>query len=424
MIRSQTERMKSSIASRAETRCNKPMKRRIQIALLGTLFSIVAHFYLTMHYYPLKFGFATGNSICNLNAKFDCDAVSTSAYSALFGIPLAVWGVVFNAILFILILLSWLEWTEYPERLRRWTLVFCGLSLASSLVMGVISLTLMHNYCLFCILLYFLSTLIFISYMGVLREPFWMHFKTDLPRLWAESRGILVAIAAVPVLAYMMHQVFMQNLGDSQLGRLVQESVMEWEAAPKQEFVAQPSLTMGPVAEAAVMTLVEFADFRCGHCKRASYTLHAFVKAHPDVRFEFYSFPLDGACNEKIQGSNGISCRLAAAVHCAEREGKGWDMHNLLYAKQEEILQIGTVQDLDVQLAKEVTPLGLNWESMARCLEQPETQDAIRAQAKQGGLVEVHGTPTLFANGKQLTRGQLVPVLQAIHSRVQEQKRN
>ena len=82
------------------------MKRRIQIALMGTLLSVLAHLYLTLHYYPLKFGFAAGQSICNLNAKFDCDAVSTSVYSAFLGIPLSVWGAAFNAVLFMLILLS------------------------------------------------------------------------------------------------------------------------------------------------------------------------------------------------------------------------------------------------------------------------------------------------------------------------------
>ena len=67
------------------------MKRRYQIALGGTFLSILAHLNLTQHYYPLKFGYASGQSICNLNSKFDCDAVSASAYSAFAGIPLSVW---------------------------------------------------------------------------------------------------------------------------------------------------------------------------------------------------------------------------------------------------------------------------------------------------------------------------------------------
>ncbi len=397
------------------------MKKRIQLAVVSCLLSVAGHLYLVLHYYPLKFGFATGNSLCNLNAKFDCDAVSASAFSAFLGIPLAVWGVVFNAILLCLILISWLEWTDHPERMKRWA---AGLSLTSvlaSVTMALISTTLMHNYCVVCIALYILSIVTFFGLQGALREPLLKGLKSDLPVLWSQSRSLVFALIAIPVLSFVMHKAFMSNLGDTdQLNSVVREAVSEWAASPKQEFVAKPSLTMGPASDAASMTLTEFADFRCGHCKRASYTLHAFVRAHPDVRFEFYSFPLDGACNEKIDSKSGISCRLAATVYCAEKEGggKGWEMHDLLFEKQDDVNQIATLPELDVFLSKSITPTGLNWESLQRCAEQNETLDAIRAQAKQGALVNVLGTPTLFANGKMLNRGQLVPVLQAVHQKL------
>lgn len=389
---------------------------------MGCLLSIGAHLYLTLHYYPLKFGFASGQSLCNLNAKFDCDAVSASAYSALFGIPLAAWGAVFNAILFMMILLSWLEWSEYPERLKRWTVLLSGLGAGASLVMATISATMMANYCIFCIGLYFLSFVVFISLSGWLRDPFFESIRADIPVLWGESRGILVALAAIPILAFLTHKIFMQNLGEPQISRLVDRGLAEWESAPKVSFVAQPSLVTGPNAEAASLVLTEFADFRCGHCKRASYTLHAFVKAHPDVRFEFYSFPLDGACNEKINQATGLSCRLAGAVYCAEKEGKGWALHDLIYDRQETINGLGATQDIDNLLSKEVAPLGLNWESLMRCMNAPETLDSIKAQAKQGALVNVMGTPTVFANGQNLTVGPILPVLHAVHSRAKELK--
>lgn len=398
------------------------MKARIQIALLSVLLSIGAHLYLTSHYYPLKFGYSTGQSICNLSAKFDCDAVVASPYSSFLDVPISVWGLAFNAVLLMLILLSWLEWSEHPERLRRWTFLMTGLSLAGSFVMAGISAAMMSSYCPFCIALYALSFVTFFAFKGVLKEPFFMHLKRDFAVLWSESRGIVVALVAIPVLAFLTHQFFMQNLGNSQVARMVTESVDEWEHSPPQDFVAKPAIAMGPEKDKATVTLVEFADFRCPHCKRASYTLHAFVKAHPDVRFEFYAFPLDGQCNEKIEQPNGISCRLAAAVYCAEREGKGWEMHDMLFDKQEEISHSQSPAELDTNLGKNITPLGLNFETLQRCLDQPETMDAIKAMAKQGALVNVMGTPTLFANGKLLSRGQLVPVLQSVHAKAKQSK--
>jgi protein-disulfide isomerase len=240
--------------------------------------------------------------------------------------------------------------------------------------------------------------------------------------MWSESRGLLLTILSIPLLAYFTHHIFTQNLGDGQVARLVNEAVAEWAAAPKMDFVAKPSLVTGPAPDQASLVLSEFADFRCSHCKRASYTLHAFVKAHPDVRFEFYSFPLDGACNEKISQGSGLSCRLAAVVYCAEKDGKGWEMHDLLFEKQETVNGLGTAQEIDSLLAKEVPATGLNWETVQRCADQPETMDAIKAQAKQGGLVNVQGTPTLFADGRMLSRGNILPVLQAVHERAKAKR--
>ena len=397
------------------------MKKRIQLAVISTLISIIGHAYLAVHYYPLKFGFASGHSACNLNAKFDCDAVSASSFSALFGIPMAVWGAAFNAVLLVLILLAWLEWVDHPERFKRWSLTFAGASALTSIVMGVISLTMMHNYCIVCMGLYVLSFLTFFCLRDFPREPLMAGIKDDLSVLWGDARAIAIFILSVPVGAFIIHKSFMSNVGDTeQLGMVVREAVIDWSSAPKQEFVAKPSLAMGPESSQAAMTLTEFADFRCGHCKRASYSLHAFVKAHPDVRFEYYSFPLDGACNDKIDSKNGISCRLAATVVCAEKEGlgRGWAMHDFLYEHQESINQFNTVGEVDMFLNKNIQPTGLNWESIQRCADTAETMDAVRAQAKQGALVNVLGTPTLFANGKALNRGQLVPVLQAVYSQI------
>lgn len=396
------------------------MKTRVQLALFACLLSVLALAYLAVHYYPLKFGFAGGQSICNLNATFDCDAVSASRFAALFGIPMAVWGGATFAVLFFLILIGWLEWTDNPERTRRWALLLAGFSLATSIVMGTISLTALDNLCLFCIFVYFTSAVVFFAYRGELREPFWIHFQRDIRALATESRWILGALIAIPLLAYLTHQMFMQDFSESKLNSLVQSTIAEWQAAPKHEFVAKPSLAMGPPVESATLILSEFADFRCGHCKHASYSLDAFVKAHPDVRFEFYSFPLDGACNDKVAAASGISCRLAEAVLCAEAEGKGWPLHHALFNIQDQVNQISGVAELDMILSKQVALVGLNWERMQSCLGDPATASAIKNQTKQGDLVNVRGTPTIFANGRQLNRAQLLPVLAAARERARE----
>lgn len=140
------------------------------------------------------------------------------------------------------------------------------------------------------------------------------------------------------------------------------------------------------------------------------------------MRFEFYSFPLDGECNDKIESKDGVSCRLATLVVCAERENKGWEMHHLLFEEQEKTLGIRSVGQLDELLAHLVPSLGLNWQMMQTCLADPTSQAAVRAQAKQGALVNVPGTPAIFANGRKLDGGQRIPVLQTVRQKSLEAK--
>ncbi len=318
-----------------------------------------------------------------------------------------------NLILFLLILLGWLEWTEQPERTRRWGLLLAGASLLGSVVMAAISVLFLNNYCLMCIALYALSALTFVAYKGALRDPFFMHLKRDLKEIQSKPLRLLTTFLPIPAMAFVLHLMFLQNYGASGLDAIAKEAMLDWEAAPKHELVVKPSLATGPSRENAAMTVSEFADFRCGHCKHASYSLDAFAKAHPEVRFEFYSFPLDGECNERIPDKSGISCRLAYSVYCAEKEGKGWDLHHALFDAQSQVNETRSSTELDVILAREVTKTGLNWESLQHCIQDPATLDAIKAQAKQGGLVNVRGTPTVLADGRNLNHGQLLQVLAA-----------
>lgn len=233
------------------------MKTRVQIALMGCLLSLFAQIYLTLHYYPLKFGFSSGQSLCNLNAKFDCDAVAASSYSSLFNIPLSVWGGAFAAVMFLMILLGWLEWTPNPERTRRIAFGLTAINLVASVVMAGISTAFLHTYCPFCIGIYVLSAIIFFAYRSVPRESVLKSIGDDIPALFTEDRYSLAMLVAIPVVALLVHKSFMSNFGDDKLSIMVRQTIGDWQNAPKQDFVAKPSLTMGAENGAATLTLVE-----------------------------------------------------------------------------------------------------------------------------------------------------------------------
>lgn len=389
------------------------MKTLTKITLFGAALSIILHAYLAFHYYPIKFGFSSGPSMCNVSATFDCDAVAASTHSAVFGIPLAVWGAAANLILFFMVLGQWIGWSDHPERLRRWGIVLAGSSVLASLIMGIISATKLNNYCLICIALYALSVVVFEAYRRTLQEPFFSQLGANIGHFYNDSKGIAVGFVAIPVVAYVIHYSFLEAYGVAQVGQVIQRSIADWKSAPEVNFTVPPALTSGPEKDKARMTITEFADFRCSHCKHAMGSLENFLKAHPDVRFEYYNFALDGTCNEVFKEGNNLSCQLAASIQCANKQDAGWRMHHSLFSKQDELVRISVPTDLEQAILSIARDHGVDTDSLAACMKDPMTKDQIRLQAKQGVQAGVQGTPTIYVNGRQLPRGQLIPVLEA-----------
>lgn len=401
------------------------MNWKIRIALLALLVAIFSHAYLTWHYYPLHLGAAEGDSICTLSSKFNCDAVSASRFSSFLGIPLAVWGLSTNFILLVMLLAYGLGLSESPKRLLRWILGLAGVAVIASVVMGFISFYYLTTYCLFCIIAYATSFVIFEALRREQEEPFFSHIGQDLMDLLTAARWNLVYFLLIPLGAFFIHKFFIQQYGAEDLDGVVHSSLVEWQTAGRPfDFSLPPLLTKGAEESQATMTIVEFADFRCGHCRIASSPLDAFVKSKQDVRFKFYAFPLDSACNSAISRGDGISCRLAKAVFCAQRQNHGWDLHHSIFAQQEQIGRKQSIEEVDWELKGLSEKVGIQFPILKTCMDEAETHEIIKTQASLGASSQVEGTPTIFVNGKKLSRGHLLPVLDAVYSDLKKHDAN
>jgi protein-disulfide isomerase len=101
------------------------------------------------------------------------------------------------------------------------------------------------------------------------------------------------------------------------------------------------------------------------------------------VRLLFKNFPL------KNHPGTFFSSRAAQAAH---RQGKFWEMYELLYkdfSKQgmEDVLEYARV-------------LGMDADRFRKDLEDPEIEELIERDKMEGVRAKVSGTPTLFINGK------------------------
>lgn len=156
---------------------------------------------------------------------------------------------------------------------------------------------------------------------------------------------------------------------------------------PRQNVEAKgPS--KGP--DKAPVIIVEFSDFECPYCGRAEQTIAEVVRAYPDkVRLVYRDFPLPMHPNAP---------KAAEAAHCAEDQGKYWEMHAKLFANQ---------KALDVNSLKGYAKdLKLDQAKFDKCLDSGEKAKVVEEGHKAGGDLGVTGTPAFFVNGMLVSGAQ------------------
>ncbi len=413
----------SNTSGTTSSSCHHNSKLFFWLAIIGIVAGIGFQFYLASLHYPLKFGMSTG-SICSINETFDCEAVAASRYAELFGVPLAIWGAVTNLVLLCLVLLFPLSEETRKPIARKNILALAGFIATMSVVMGAVSLLKLNTFCLFCILAYVASFIAFAGlYCGLntgatAGAP---SKSSVIPRGPAyqptDAKTLIAAGVSILILSFITNHGFRRGYvkDTSELNATINASINEWLSNPKLTIEPVAPFTKGATPADAKMTLVEFADFRCPHCKHAVSTVHAFVKSRPDVRFIFQVWPLDGECNTKMESSNGASCLLARAAVCANQRDKGWAAHDWIFEHQEQFSSLDAVKGKMPELAKAV---GLNEAEFQACTDAEETRNLVKQMADVGTKIEIRGTPAFYANGRHLPGGQLLPVLAGAYERV------
>ena len=152
----------------------------------------------------------------------------------------------------------------------------------------------------------------------------------------------------------------------------------------------KPEHTRGEAG--APVTLEEFADFQCPSC--ALTTLQSIRPMESSfgarLRVVFWHFPLP---NHK----HGREAALAAEA--AGRQGKFWEMHDILYEKQNDWSKLPDIHPVFESYAQE---LKLDVERFKKDFASPEVAATVDRQHQQGEARGVKSTPTIFINGQEL----------------------
>ncbi|OIO09076.1 MAG: hypothetical protein AUJ52_07165 [Elusimicrobia bacterium CG1_02_63_36] len=186
---------------------------------------------------------------------------------------------------------------------------------------------------------------------------------------------------------------------------------------PDADRVSKMKLTGVPFAGPAdaPLTLVEYSDMQCPHCKRAHDILKENLGAYKGkVRRIFKNYPLTNLHPWAYRAALGLACagKLSPASVPAFESG--------VFDRQEDISAATAnkpptivAAEADKALKAIAAKTGLAAEKFARCLEGPEAKSLVEADIAEGDRVGVSGTPSIFINGRK-TRGYEWPEVKAV----------
>ena len=153
------------------------------------------------------------------------------------------------------------------------------------------------------------------------------------------------------------------------------------------------------------ITLVEFVDYKCGYCRKASEIVREFLKTDQNIRFVVKEFPILG-------DASLISSKFAIAV----KNVGGPEKYKLVH----DILLTLTADPSEAYLRKIATELELNPKQLFEAMESEPVLQEIARTSELARKLQVSGTPT-FILDEQLLRGfvpldVLVQVAQSVRN--------
>lgn len=154
---------------------------------------------------------------------------------------------------------------------------------------------------------------------------------------------------------------------------------------------------------AATVAIIEYADFECPYCGQYEHDIYPQIaKDYIEtgrVKYFYRDLPL---------AMHPHAIIAARAAHCAGEQGKFWEMHDSLFAKQNAIR--------DVDMPGRAKELGLDSAKFSECLSSGRFTDQITKSAEEAQKMGIGGTPTFFV-GKVGTSGEVTDLKMIVGAR-------
>lgn len=142
----------------------------------------------------------------------------------------------------------------------------------------------------------------------------------------------------------------------------------------------------------ARVTIVEFSDFQCPHCRDLFRNLKTLETQYPQVRVVYKDFPLTQIHPWTETASIGARC-----AHIQSPDAF-WKLHDSLFENQDLI----STENIWEKLVGFASSAGLDTGAFKACMSSPEPKQAVERNRADGEALSVNSTPTVFVNGRML----------------------
>ena len=145
---------------------------------------------------------------------------------------------------------------------------------------------------------------------------------------------------------------------------------------------------------AAAVAIIEYADFECPYCGEYEHDIYPQIAENyiqtGKVKYYFRDLPLP---------MHPHALGAARAARCAGEQGKYWEMHDSLFAKQKMLR--------DIDMPERAKNIGLDTSTFSECLGSDRYTDEIKQGVAEAEKFGIDGTPTfLSAESIRMARSQ------------------
>ena len=343
-------------------------------------------------------------SLCDVNTTLSCSEAYLSPYGSLWGVPVALAGVIFFMVVLLVAGLGARPTSAARESAAAYIFALSSIGLAVVVYLAWASFQL-RTLCLFCATTYVAVIAIFVISGKATTFP-----MTTLPRRAVRDlRTLVKSPLALVILLLLVGAVGIV------IGLFPRESVTsasaqgpsyppltdQQRADLEKWWAVQPKVDLQIPNEGAKVLIVKFSDYMCPACRNTYEAYKSVLGKYlsgGQVRYVVKHYPLEAECNPSAPSNHYASCEAAAAVIMARATGAAQKLEQWIFTNQLSLTpdkvkkaarDIGGIQDFDAQY--------------------PRAVQEVKADASLGAKLGITSTPTFYINGRKLSGQSITP---------------